>query len=463
MISRRRFLRLAAQGTVSCSAVQSTSSALAGESMVEHLLCISPRQSAQLKEGRRRGLMELAPVSLPSDPGALNNHFGWPVATRAGDAIIVVHRRIPGHWKGLERTDDRHSYTMMVRSTDEGKTWTDPFDLRQVMRREDRYRGGHIPLAHRYKFARDQDPALGYKIHLNAIGTTNGGGVVLVSDHGVFRSDDRGRNWVHFSRAMREDTTPGPVLYIGPRLFEHPAYGLVVVGHSNVVTEHYKQGLHPPDTTGGSVRIADKVHFRYSRDGGRSWIEEEQSLPSFVRPAEPAALLHENRLAIVSRSYDPSAYDKRTDTSVYAQLWSERGWAPLKSRHSNIRVSGRRGRQDTVDIDFNPVTGRIEAVVPARAGSGPGHPHPGKMSLNLWSIDPRNLFSGSSRWRFECSLFSRREPMGRIDGLHPGAAVIDSERGVQHVFVYMGYPAGPAGVFRLTRTLETGALKAFLG
>ena len=463
MISRRRFLRLAAQGTVSCSAIRGTVPALTAESAVEHLLCMPPHQLARLEEARKRGLMELAPVSLPPDPGALNNHFGWPVAARTGDTLIVVHRRIPGHWKGLERTDDRHSYTMVVRSTDGGKTWTEPFDLRQVMRREDRYRGGHIPLAHRYKFARDQDPTLGYKIHLNAIGTASDGGVVLVSDHGVFRSDDRGRTWVHFSRAMREDTTPGPVLYIGPRLFEHPACGLVVAGHSNLVTDRYKEGLHPPDTTGGSVRIADKIHFRYSKDGGRSWAEEEQSLPSFVRPAEPAALLHENRLAIVTRSYDPAAYDKRTDTSVYAQLWSERDWLPLKSRHSNIRVSGRRGRQDTVDIDFNPVTRRIEAVVPARAGSGPGRPHAGKMSLNLWSIDPRDLFSGSSRWRFECSLFSRREPMGRIDGLHPGAAVIDPERGVQHVFVYMGYPAGPAAVFRLTRTLETGALKTFLG
>ena len=135
MISRRRFLRLAAQGTVSCPAIRSVGSALGSESSVEHLLCMSPRQSAQLEEGRKRGLMELAPVSLPPDPGALNNHFGWPVAARAGDALIVVHRRIPGHWKGLERTDDRHSYTMMVRSTDAGKTWTEPFELRQVMKK----------------------------------------------------------------------------------------------------------------------------------------------------------------------------------------------------------------------------------------------------------------------------------------------------------------------------------------
>ena len=305
MFSRRRFFRLVSCGTATCFAVRSTVSAGAEQSAMEHLLCLAPGQAARLEEARRGGLMELAPVSLPPDPGALNNHFGWPVATRTGDTIIVVHRRIPGHWKGLERTNDRHSYTMVVRSTDGGETWTEPFDLRQVMTREDRFRGGHIPLAHRYKFARDQDPTLGYKVHLNAIGTASDGGVVLVSDHGVFRSDDRGRTWMHFSRAMREDTTSGPVVYVGPRLFEHPDYGLVVTGHSNLVTEQHKEGPHPPDTDGKSVRIDDKIHFRYSRDGGRTWAEEEQSLPAFVRPAEPVALLHENRLAIVCRSYDP--------------------------------------------------------------------------------------------------------------------------------------------------------------
>ena len=41
--------------------------------------------------------------------------------------------------------------------------------------------------------------------------------------------------------------------------------------------------------------------------------------------------------------------------------------------------------------------------------------------------------------------------------------MIDEGRGVQHIFVYMGYPAGPSGVFRVTRSLETEKLKAFLG
>jgi len=48
------------------------------------------------------------------------------------------------------------------------------------------------------------------------------------------------------------------------------------------------------------------------------------------------------------------------------------------------------------------------------------------------------------------------------DGFHTGGAVIDQERGVQHVFFYSGHPGGPAGVFRLTRTLNTPKLTDFL-
>lgn len=35
--------------------------------------------------------------------------------------------------------------------------------------------------------------------------------------------------------------------------------------------------------------------------------------------------------------------------------------------------------------------------------------------------------------------------------------------GVQHIFFYSGHPNGPAGVFRMTRTLETPKLSEFLG
>ena len=43
-----------------------------------------------------------------------------------------------------------------------------------------------------------------------------------------------------------------------------------------------------------------------------------------------------------------------------------------------------------------------------------------------------------------------------------GGAIVDEERGVQHVFFHSGHPGGPAGVFRLTRTLDTPKLSKFL-
>jgi hypothetical protein len=33
---------------------------------------------------------------------------------------------------------------------------------------------------------------------------------------------------------------------------------------------------------------------------------------------------------------------------------------------------------------------------------------------------------------------------------------------VQHIFIYIGHPNGPAGVFRITRTLNTPKLKQHL-
>jgi len=36
------------------------------------------------------------------------------------------------------------------------------------------------------------------------------------------------------------------------------------------------------------------------------------------------------------------------------------------------------------------------------------------------------------------------------------------EAGVQHIFVYLGSPSGPAGIFHLKRTLDTPKLAAFL-
>jgi hypothetical protein len=253
-------------------------------------------------------------------------------------------------------------------------------------------------------------------------------------------------------------------------LIEHPKYGLVRMA-----------GILDPGADLGQdgwTGFTDQMCVAYSKDGGRTWYEEQHKVP-ITAAAEPAMLVYKGALIMIGRPMDKdkAAYDAKKFTTPYIQYWSKTGWFPLESKLTNMCTtdrwkSGVPGKgQDTPDLSFNPVTKRLEVVATDRMGGGVEErrwqvPY----SLNLWSIDPEDLLAGSAEWRFEGCLFERQtaEPDRALpleemcDGCHPAGAVIDEEEGVQHIFVYMGCPAGPAGIFYLKRTLETDKLSDFL-
>ncbi len=106
---------------------------------------------------------------------------------------------------------------------------------------------------------------------------------------------------------------------------------------------------------------------------------------------------------------------------------------------------------DTVDVCLKPVTKRFEIARSERH----------RMELGLWSMDPADWNTGE--WRRECRLLACKGKFySTADGFHPAGAVVDIERGVQHFFIYCGHANGPAGVFRITRTLQTPKLQAAL-
>ena len=88
-----------------------------------------------------------------------------------------------------------------------------------------------MPLSHRAKFDKENKSKEGYKVHLHSIGTTLDGAVVAINNHGVFRSDDAGQTWRHFSTALREDTFPREIVNLGPRLLDDPRRGLLAFGN----------------------------------------------------------------------------------------------------------------------------------------------------------------------------------------------------------------------------------------
>jgi hypothetical protein len=390
----------------------------------QHLLGMTKEARVQLAEATRRGLIEVAPVHLPIDPPGDCNHYGWPVATMVGETIVVMHRRIPGHNpRGAGGPHEKMSYGIVLRSHDGGSTWSPPYDLRDCMKPEDRLRGGIVPLSHRAKFDKNNKSPKGYKVHLHAIGTTRAGGVVTINNHGVFRSDDKGRTWKHFSSALREDTFPHQIINLGPNILDHPRHGLLAFGNwfGEVDSHKYSNQL---------VAIS-------SRDGGATWQVEEHSVgfPQY----EPAVLLHDEKFLFVTRD--------QTKVRAHKQM----SWSPgNKPQIIDTNLTDPR-LVDTVDFSFNPVTKRFEVVRSERY----------RMELWLWSMDPAQWEKG--QWRRECRLLARQGKFySTADGFHPASAVIDQQRGVQHIFIYSGHPNGPAGVFRITRTLDTPKLESVL-
>ncbi len=394
------------------------------------LLDTSDEQIAELNVGEKAGLVELAPVNLPTSPRGENDHFGWPVAATVDDTLIVVHRAMPGHNRKLSGSADQDTtYSTIVRSTDGGRTWSEPYDVRRCMTEEDRNRGGSVPLVHRYKFDPDNHSPLGYELHLNAIGTTRDGAVILVSDHGVFRSEDKGKTWKHLRLAFREDHHDGPFVYVGPRIIDHPQHGLLLFAHHTIFKDH-----RPHD-------IARELAVYRSRDRGESWEKTRLALPNWCKPAEPDVILHDDQFVAIVRNQAPA--------NILAQMRFQFNDTKIEDV-ANTNMKTRRS-VDTSAICFNPVTKRYDVVQSKRED----------MSINLFSIAPEDW--GTAKWRFEGRLFKRAGSFySTADGFHTGGAVIDAKRGVQHIFFYSGHPGGPAGVFRLTRALDTPKLTEFL-
>ena len=424
-------------------------SAIRASPLAKTLVDMSEGQLDRLAEGERRGLVELAPVLLPEPQHVVgeNDHFGWPVATAADGVIVVCYLRRRTHLPA-PMSDGDSSGCMMIRSFDGGASWTAPRDLREVQAG-----GGPLP---------------SYEKGM-CIGTTAGGAVVFGAETGTFRSEDRGASWrFHPHRFIRDLEEGRRTTFNCPRFVEHPEHGLVRWAP-------IKSGPTMPD-------FIDELHVAASPDGGRTWAEERHEIPAIAKPAEPCALLHDGALIMVGRCHSkkPPGYDPVEQTTGYVQLWSRSGWFPLQAQVTTMRTTDREVGQgmmhsgyglDTVDLSFNPVTERLEVVATNRSGGGEGRYHAAQFSLNLWSIDPEELLAGSAAWRFEGSLFERCTAMAAhqpgsyrlyMDGCHPAATVIDAARGVQHIFIYLGCMQGPAGIFRVTRTLQTDRLSRFL-
>lgn len=420
------------------------------ETVDAYLRNMDEQEPARLKQLEAAGVFSFAPVTIPwgKDLHGGNVHFGWPVAVASADAktICVFFQRKPWHYNGADLSRDRDGETTagaMVRSTDGGKTWSGHVDMRDYVKTKSKtFPGG-----------------------MASVGRLDDGTFLYVSDLGAFRSTDSGATWEHFPNAFKTRWPEGVGGNRGPVIFKHPSLGLVVLCHLS---------------KGGTIMGA--MLMWTSQDGGRTWNAHGINLTPEVprRLTEPLGIMVDNRLVVFGRSHDPSNAEAKDLKIFYGQAVADVSMKKFKAAYTNIACSdasqdliqlagASKARsfglwsQDTGEIIYNSVTKRIEVVVTNRAGRGGDRvmDHT-RQSLNLWSIDPEKLLAGSAEWRFEGTLLERHtlDSPKFFDGVHPAGGVLDLERNEQHLYIYLGFYAGPAGVYKITRTLDTPRLAA---
>lgn len=390
---------------------------------------------ARLDSLAANDLLTVEPVALPEaslEAGWLlkegaARHYGWPVAARFRDTEVVYFNI---DWSGEGKPHP--SPGAITVTTNQGRTWSRPL-LLPVEEGEKNKRG----------------PGMA------AIGTTREGRFVLLCCAGLFTSTDPAKSWTPIAC----DQVPGAGCNTGPRIIDHPGLGWLLVAHSM-----------------GKGRPRQLCFFN-SHDRGRTWSKRILQGGTSFSPAEPTILQWENHLGVVSRNHagqGPSTGGYHRQWSAFVQYSSAdslgvESLEQLEIRQAVTNMQVR--RMDTLDVIYNPVTNRLEAVVPVRNQGFPDQREPCQ-KLTLWSIEPGRFLDGKSDWRFECVLvrspafFARGfEPgMPSRDGMHPGASVVDEKAGVQHIYVFFGSrnhvakTEGSTGIFRITRSLNTPQL-----
>lgn len=394
-----------------------------------------------------RGVLQIAPV-VQAPLSDTHTHLGWPVATQLPSGrIVVVFRQRDGH-NGSDEGDRWVIYT------DDLETWHPAGVIANKALRLSNSYGMHavgwVP------GIEGSEPRL-----MIVVGNTPNPGFTKA----VYFSDDAGQTW---SLPNSLDTVVPFGNQTGPNLIQHPIFGLTAAWG--------QEGMQPFDP-----EAPRPSYLTRTLDAGltwetREWINSEPSLS--IEPA--LATWGPGHMVILAREYSDFGYGGDPERTYFyltqhVYTYSEGDTfqdVNFTTLASNIAGNGAttseplgRSSQDTADVYFNPVTGRMEMLQSHRWGTGGYEPEhtlaetllDERSSLNIWSIDPDALLAGSNQWRFDGTLIERigNARPGHKDGLHPGGSVLDFERGLQHIFVYAGWRRGPASIYRISRTLDT--------
>ncbi len=403
------------------------------------------RQLSQLDEREIRKfaeseLLDVQPVLMPTPENVdtINKYLYWPIATVVDDTILVLYAQKPHHFKNRVQTDihadDYTGIRKVIQSTDGGKTWSRPFDLHDA--------GTWDP---------DMSPFQGWNASMGA----SDGIAYLALKEGIYRSKDKGASWELITESPDFGDLPLQSTRMGMRMTFDEERGMILW-----CTDR-KRVVRNAEGYGGVIRAV------YSPDFGKTWHYEEQAIPEEFVFSELTPIEWQGKVAFLNRNPENAV------AGPYVQCASSTGWFPFDIRSSGIE----HGRlADTPDLIYNPKTERFEAAVSMRFGINADGPT-GHAKVNLYSIDPDDLFGKRANWRFEGTWIRYRGPWGLqnrtesvgngyipgadyVDGFNPvGGIVLD---GQHHIFVWGGNGIEKSGIYQYSRSLDTDAVRSWL-
>lgn len=298
----------------------------------------------------RAGLMEVEVIAAP-DPGAFNQHHGWPVAGLVGEDIFVAffkkrshHNKYAYDNSNLPCTkvrfdDDSGEY--LLHSLNGGRSWEPIHSLTD-----------EPPIAHDVGWINeceklyDPNANLGFGFALGSFGSIDDlseKGLVMLSRNGQRKWLTSTGKWEAVQGLIERHNYKGQKITMGPRIVEVPLPSsrqcgsgrlLLAFGNRSAKYKGTEMCYKPNDGVNLDPNLLPQptLHVFASIDDGESWKEWMVSFETepTIRPCEPTALyLPEidpndpnigDRIILLTRNHDCSYVNESLDTVYYGIL-----------------------------------------------------------------------------------------------------------------------------------------------
>ncbi len=275
-------------------------------------------------------------------------------------------------------------------------------------------------------------------------------GQVVVKGKGLLVSNGDFESWKHYPHAF-DSLLDMDFVDHGPMFTNSSKFGMFfgTGQYIDKVDQHYGMLIKVDPDNGTAMIAKEKWLPQVQRFDGTYRDFPEIHTPTFY------SVEHDNLSENIGDIVGFGIYKDAVYQFIYNYKPGDT-FDSIRFVYAKTSVVGSANRHSPVGVIYNPVTKRIEMI------------HSSPYYLEIYSISPADLFSNKVNaydvavWKKEAILINRDVSV-RGQGMFPVSSVIDESKKEQKIYIFAGdeYPAR-AGLFEITRTLETNKLSEFI-